>query len=209
VGWIRRFIYFHGTRHPATLGEAEVIGFLTHLAVERRVARSTQAQALGALQLLYREVLRLPMGDARAMVRAAAPARLPVVLTPDEVGRVLREMRETPWLVALLLYGAGLRLMEAMTLRVKDVDFGRGEIRVRRGKGGKDRVTMLPQAARAPLVRHLASVKALHQQDLRTRGGAVALPDALDRKAPSLATEPGQAGGAEPGGPGGPGGRAG
>ena len=189
MAWIRRFIRYHGTRHPATMGEPEVIAFLTHLAVERQVARSTQVQALGALQLLYREVLRQPMGDARAMVRAAAPARLPVVLTPAEVSLVLRQMRGVPWLVGMLLYGAGLRLMEAMTLRVKDVDLARGEIRLRRGKGGKDRVTMLPQAVQAPMTRHLAAVKELHQHDLRTRGGAVPLPDALGRKAPSLATD--------------------
>jgi integron integrase len=189
AAWIRRYIWFHQYRHPASIGEAEVIAFLTHLAVERRVARSTQIQALSALQLLYREVLRQPIGEARTMVRAASPARLPVVLTPEEVSLVLRHLSGVSWLVGLLLYGAGLRLMEALTLRVKDVDFGRGEIRLRRGKGGGDRVTMLPAAAREPLERHLQVVKQLHERDLQTRGGAVALPDALDRKAPGLARD--------------------
>jgi integron integrase len=189
VAWVRRYVWFHHYRHPATMGETEVIAFLTHLAVERRVARSTQIQALGALQLLYREVLRQPIGETRTLVRAASPARLPVVLTPEEVSRVLRQLSGVSWLVALVLYGAGLRLMEALTLRVKDLDFGRGEIRLRRGKGGGDRVTLLPVAARAPLERHLAAVKRLHQRDLQTGGGAVALPDALDRKAPGLARD--------------------
>ncbi len=189
VAWVRRYVRFHRYRHPRVMGEAEVVAFLTHLAAERGVARSTQIQALSALQLLYRDVLRIPIGEARTMVRAVAPARLPVVLTPEEVSRVLRQLSGVAWLVGLLLYGAGLRLMEALTVRVKDLDFGRAEIRLRRGKGGDDRVTMLPEAARGPLEAHLLAVKRLHANDLERHGGAVALPGALGREAPALARD--------------------
>ncbi|HTE44161.1 MAG TPA: phage integrase N-terminal SAM-like domain-containing protein, partial [Gemmatimonadaceae bacterium] len=147
VGWIIRYIRYHGTRHPAELGEAEIVAFLTYLAADRRVSRSTQMQALSGLLLLYRDVLDRPVGDLRAVLRSTSPTRLPVVLSRAEVRAVLAALSGPTRLVALLLYGAGLRLMECLTLRLKDTDFARGEITVRRGKGGKDRVTMLPGVA--------------------------------------------------------------
>jgi integron integrase len=189
VGWIVRYIRYHGMRHPAELGEIEIIAYLTHLADARRVSRSTQMQALSALVLLYREVLGKPVGDLRRVLRSTSPTRLPAVLSRDEVRAVLGQLQGTVRLVALLLYGAGLRLMECLTLRVKDVDFARGEIRVRCGKGGKDRVTMLPESARRSLEQHLERVRALHARDLAEGAGRVALPTALERKAPAWATD--------------------
>ena len=187
LAWILRFIRHHGTRHPGSLGETEVLEFLNWLVVNRRVAHSTQMQALSALLFLYQEVLRTPLGDLRGLIRARGPVRLPVVLTAEEVAAVLAQLRGSVWLVATLLYGAGLRLREALTLRVKDLDFGRREIVVRRGKGGKDRVTMLPQSLVLPIQRHLKRVQEMHQRDLARGEGAVALPDALERKVPSAA----------------------
>ena len=140
VGWIIRYIRYHGTRHPNELGETEIIAFLTHLAAEQRVSRSTQMQALSALLLLYREVLGTPVGDLRRVLRSTSPTRLPAVLSRGEVRTLLGRLHGTMGLIALLLYGAGLRLLDCLTLRVKDLDFARGEIRLRRGKGGKDRV---------------------------------------------------------------------
>ena len=189
VAWVRRYVQHHGLRHPRELGDAEVVAFLTHLAAVRQVARSTQVQAMSALIFLYRDVLRQPIGDPRAVLRSTAPARLPTVLAREDVGRVLAALDGDVHLVVLLLYGAGLRLLECLTLRVKDIDLDRGEIRVRRGKGGKDRVTILPAIARAPLERQLARVRTLHERDRRTGGGRVALPDALARKAPGWAGE--------------------
>jgi len=189
VGWIIRYIRYHGTRHPSELGETEIIAFLTHLAAEQRVARSTQMQALSALLLLYREVLATPVGDLRRVLRSTSPTRLPAVLSRGEVRALLGRLHGTMGLIALLLYGAGLRLLECLTLRVKDLDFARGEIRLRRGKGGKDRVTMLPEIARSALEMQLERVRALHARDLAGGGGRVALPTALDRKAPSWATD--------------------
>ena len=189
VGWILRYIRYHGTRHPRELGEPEIVAYLTYLASERRVSRSTQMQALSAIQLLYREVLSLPIGDLRRVLRSTSPTRLPAVLSREEVRRVLGALEGPMRLIGLLLYGAGLRLMEGVTLRVKDLDFARGEIRVRRGKGGKDRVTMLPGVAREGLGRQVERVRALHERDLRDGAGRVALPNALDRKAPSWASD--------------------
>jgi integron integrase len=189
VGWIIRYIRYHGTRHPTELGEVEIIAYLTHLAAERRVSRSTQMQALSALLLLYREVLAIPVGDLRRVLRSTSPTRLPAVLSRGEVRALLGQLHGATRLIALLLYGAGLRLLECLTLRVKDLDFARGEICVRRGKGGKDRVTMLPDIARAALEKHLVRVRALHTRDLDDGAGRVALPTALDRKAPGWATE--------------------
>jgi site-specific recombinase XerD len=165
VGWIR-YIRYDGTRHPTELGETEIIAYLAHLAAERNVSRSTQMQALSALRLLYREVLATPVGDLRRALRATAPTRLPAVLSRMEVRALLDRLHGPTRLIALLLYGAGLRLLECLTLRVKAVDFARGEIRVRRGKGGKDRVTMLPDIARLALEEHLVRVRALHVRDL-------------------------------------------
>ena len=189
LSWIRRYIRYHDLRHPLELGEAEIVAFLTDLAVERHVARSTQMQALSALLFLYREVLRKPVGDLRATVRARAPGKLPVVLSRDEVRRVLAGLRGDVWLAAMLLYGSGLRLRECLTLRVKDVDLERREIRVRAGKGGKDRVTMLPAAVVEPLRVHLVRVRVLHGRDTQAGGGRVVLPGALERKAPGWAAD--------------------
>lgn len=189
LSWIVRYIRYHGTRHPSEMGEPEIIAYLTHLADARQVARPTQMQALSALLLLYREVLGQPVGDLRRVLRSSSPTRLPTVLSQDEVRRVLRALPGTSRLIGLLLYGAGLRLMECLTLRVKDIDLARSEIRVRRGKGGKDRVTMLPTVAHAALRVHVERVRALHEGDLRAGAGRVVLPTALERKAPSWAAE--------------------
>jgi integron integrase len=190
VAWIVRYIRYHGMRHPAELGEREIIGYLTHLASERRVSRSTQMQALSALLLLYREVLAQPVGDLRRVLRSTSPTPLPAVLSRGEVSALLGELQGTARLIVVLLYGAGLRLMECLTLRIKDLDFERGEIRVRGGKGGKDRDTVLPAMVRSALEKHLLHVRALHARDLADGGGAVELPTALERKAPSWAKDP-------------------
>jgi len=166
------------------MGEAEVTGFLTHLAVERRVAPSTLTQALAALQFLYRDIVRRPLGIGSVIPRPRAPVRLPVVLTPDEVRRVLGELRGVHRLIGMLLYGSGLRLLECLTLRIKDLDLDRGEIRLRRGKGAKDRVTVLAAALRRPLRDHLSRVKALHDRDLADGGGWVEMPGGLAHKSP-------------------------
>jgi len=182
--WVRRFIRFHGLRHPAELGEAEINAFLTHLATDAHVSSSTQNQALSALLFLYRHVLGRPVGDLGDVVRARRPRRLPVVLTRDEVESVLLHLEGDAHLMASLMYGAGLRLSECLHLRVQDLDFARGEIVVRGGKGDKDRVTVLPRALRPALRAQLAAVKRLHDGDLAAGWGRVALPDALARKYP-------------------------
>jgi integron integrase len=187
--WIKRFILFHRKKHPREMGGAEVEQFLTHLAVEGRVAASTQNQALSALLFLYREVLKMELPSLEDMKRAKKPQRLPVVLTVEEVKRVLARMDGQHGLMADLLYGAGLRLLECARLRVKDVDFAMRQITVRDGKGEKDRVTMLPQAAAAPLRAHLEKVRVLHEHDLEDGFGEVYLPYALDRKYPNAAKE--------------------
>jgi len=186
--WVKRFVRFHGMRHPAELGEAEINAFLTHLAIEGRVSVSTQNQALAALLFLYRHVLGREMGGLD-IVRARRPVRLPVVMTRDEVRAVLERMHGRERLMASLLYGSGLRLMECVQLRVLDLDFERGEIAVRNGKGDKDRVTVLPAAVRAPLSRHLREVKRIHEADLAAGWGQVPLPGALDRKYPNASAE--------------------
>ena len=184
VHWVRRFIFFSGKRHPAAMGAAEVTAFLNYLAGERDVAAATQNQALSALLFLYREVLAQPLPWLDELERAKRPARLPAVLTANEVTRLLAAMRGTKWLMASLLYGAGLRLTECLKLRVKDVDFEYRQIVVRDGKGAKDRVTMLPDAAIEPLKRQLAYARALHEADLSAGVGEVELPHALARKYP-------------------------
>jgi integron integrase len=189
LSWIRRYARYHDLKHPREMGTTEVVAFLSHLANEARVSRSTQSQAMSALLFLYREVLGIAIDDVRRIVRARVPGRLPVVLSRAEVRGVLEELSGTSWLVASLLYGAGLRLNECLSLRVKDIDRERREITVRRGKGSKDRVTMLPVAAREALGRHLERVKLLHDRDLATGGGSVALPQALERKAPGWSTD--------------------
>ena len=187
--WVRRFIYFHGVRHPVEMGEAEVNAFLTHLAVEQHVSASTQTQALSALLFLYRHVLDRQLGELGELVRARKQKRLPVVLTRDEVRDVLGCLQGDKRLMASLMYGSGLRLMECLRLRVQDLDLARNEITVRDGKGGKDRVTMLPLAVKPALQGQLAKAKAVHDRDLADGWGRVELPDALERKYPGAAAE--------------------
>ena len=189
VGWVRRFVRHCGMRHPSELGAAEVRGFLTVLATERVVAAATQNQAASALGFLYREVLGQPLGELGDVVRAKEPGRLPVVLSKDEVSRVIGRLSGAPKLVAMLLYGSGLRLLEGLRLRVKDIDFSRREVVVRGGKGDRDRVTMLPQLVRDPLVEHLRQVERWYRQDLAIGGGGVELPGALGRKLPGAERE--------------------
>ncbi len=190
VAWVRRYVQFHGRRHPATMGATEVQAFLTHLAERGQVSASTQNQAAAALLFLYEAVLGRRLAVAPdGVVHAKEGHRLPVVLTRDEVRAVLRELRGVSQLVALLLYGSGLRLLECLRLRVKDVDFGRGEIRVRWGKGGVDRVTPLPVAVRPALAEHLARWRARHAREVPAGGGRVLLPDAFERKAAGAAAE--------------------
>jgi len=189
VHWVRRFIFFSGTRHPGEMGALEVTAFLNHLAAERDVAAATQNQALSSLLFLYKEVLGQPLPWLDELDRAKRPARLPTVLTRDEVRRLLAAMEGTKWLMASLLYGAGLRLRECLKLRVKDVDFAYSQIVVRDGKGAKDRVTMLPQSVVEPLRAHLQRVRELHERDLARGYGDVELPHALARKYPRAAYE--------------------
>ncbi|QDV34273.1 integron integrase [Tautonia plasticadhaerens] len=191
VGWITQFIRFHGTRHPIELGEAEVNAFLTSLAVERRVAASTQNQAMAALLFLYKEVLGRPVEELGEVVRARRPDRLPVVLTREEVKAVLDHLTGERWLIASLLYGAGLRLLECLRLRVKDVDFGQAHLVVRDGKGQKDRVTLLPRALADPLRRQIEHAAAVHAKDLREGYGRAYLPGALATKYPDADRQPG------------------
>jgi integron integrase len=176
-------------RHPAELGEPDVTRFLTDLASRGRVSASTQTQALSALLFLYREVLKSELGSLERIVRARQPVRLPVVLTGEEIRKVTRAMAGTPRLIAMLMYGSGLRLLEALQLRIKDLDFGTGEITVRQGKGAKDRVTMLPKCLAQDLKQQLERVRRLHQRDLASGGGSAPLPGALHRKAPAAARE--------------------
>ncbi len=189
VHWIRRYIEFQQHRHPRQLSEGDVNRFLTHLAVKEHVAASTQNQALSAILFLYEHVLEQPLDRIEGVVRARRPKRLPVVLTVDEVSRVMAHLTGDKWLIAMLLYGGGLRLLEALRLRVKDLDFERGEIAVREGKGDKDRVTMVPQAVIRPLQEHLRHVESIHRQDLADGYGRVELPHALARKYPNANRE--------------------
>ena len=182
VGWIRRFILVNGKRHPRTMGALEVEAFLTVLATQGGVAASTQGQALSALLFLYREVLGIELPWMEEIRRAKRPQRLPVVLTREEVQAMSDELDGLDWLMASLLYGSGLRLMECIRLRVKDLDFARGELTVRQGKGGKDRRTMLPARLRDPLQAQLREVRRVHRRDLDAGFGEVWLPDALARK---------------------------
>jgi integron integrase len=184
VDWIKRFIIFNDKRHPSELGPSEVMAFLTHLAVERSVAPSTQAQAKSAILFLYRVVLNTALPWLDEVVAASSPRRLPVVLTVPEVRSVLEQMNGSVGLVCALLYGTGMRLIEGLRVRVKDVEFSRREILVRDGKGGKDRVTVLPENLIAPLQEQIAKARALHQRDLSEGFGAVWLPGALDAKYP-------------------------
>jgi integron integrase len=189
VAWIRRYVLFHDKRHPAEMGAPEVTKFLTSLAVDRQVAASTQNQALSALLFLYKDVLEPDLPWLDGIVRAKRPVRLPVVLTRAEVRAVLDRLDGVPRLIAYLLYGAGLRVLEGCRLRVQDVDFASNQIVVRGGKGEKDRVTMLPAIVKDALARHLDDVHAQHEQDLATGAGWVELPTALLRKYPHAGRE--------------------
>lgn len=186
LDWVRRFIVFHGKRHPAELGEAEITSFLSNLALQH-VAASTQNQAFCALLFFYQQFLERKLGPIDGALRATGPKRVPVVLTRSEVRALLAHVSPSYRLITELIYGSGLRLLEALRLRVKDVDFGYSQIIVRDGKGAKDRVTMLPGELRRPLREHLAHVKAVHEGDLALGFGAVYLPDALERKYPNAA----------------------
>lgn len=187
VDWVRRFILFHNKRHPKDMGAEEVQGFLSHLAVERNVSAATQNQAKSALLFLYRDVLHIDLPWLDEVISAKSSKRLPIVLTQTEMRHLLNAMSGTMGLVASLLYGTGMRLLEGLRLRVKDVEFERREIIVREGKGNKDRVTMLPENLILPLRAHLEKVKALHQRDLDAGFGEVYMPDALALKYPKAA----------------------
>ena len=189
TGWIKRFILFHHKRHPQDMGAAEIEVFLTHLAVEREVSPSTQNQALAALQYLYQEVLHLELDQDIIPTPAKRTKHLPVVLSKQEARLVLDQLSGVHKLITQLLYGSGLRVTECLTLRIKDLDFDRGEITVRSGKGAKDRRTMLPKTARPDLQRHLAGVKIAHQQALLDGFGSVYLPRGLAHKYPGAAKE--------------------
>jgi integron integrase len=189
VDWIRRYIVFHRKRHPSDLGASEIAAFLTWLATERRVSASTQNQALSALLFLYRDVLHIEIGRIEDVPRARMPVRVPVVLSRDEVARIMKHLDGVTWIMVALLYGAGLRLQECLELRVKDIDLERRQIVIRRGKGQKDRPTVLPSAVIEPLARHLDSVRRQHAADLARGFGRVVLPFALDRKYPNAPIE--------------------
>ena len=187
--WSRRFILANDKRHPRDLGAAEVEVFLSHLATHDKVAASTQNQALSALLFLYRQVLGIELPWMESVVRAKRPQRIPVVLSRDEVARLLAVLEGPVWLMAALLYGTGMRLMEGMRLRIKDVDFDRNEICVRDGKGGKDRRVPLPRKLRAPLTERLDRARILHVQELAAGRAGVWLPHALERKYPNASAE--------------------
>jgi integron integrase len=187
--WVKKFIYFHKVRHPAEMGEPEINAFLTHLAVKERVTASTQTQALSALLFLYRHIIGREVGDLGHVIRARKPKRLPVVMSREEVKAVLANLSGDKKLMASLMYGTGLRLMECLRLRVQDVDFARKEILVRDGKGAQDRITMLPESLSAPLQEHLKKIKTIHERDLADGWGHVPMPYALDRKYPHAAAE--------------------
>lgn len=187
VGWVRRFILFHGKRHPSEMGEIEVTQFLSFLATSEKVSASTQNQALNALLFLYREVLRKDLDWLKGIVRAKRPVRLPVVLSREEVRSVIDQLCGVERLMASIIYGAGLRITECLQLRIKDVDFATNEITVRGGKGRKDRVTILPRKVRGPLELHIETVHRQHDADLRRGAGSVQVPNAIERKYPRAA----------------------
>jgi len=187
VGWARRFILFHNKRHPKKMGGVEFAAFLSHLALELEVSPATQNQALNALYFLHKAVLARPLGEMSGIVRANRPRKLPTVLTQREVGRLLCRLKSNHWTIGCLLYGAGLRLMESVRLRVKDLDFEHSALFIRNAKGGKDRIVSLPDDLKIPLERHLASRRTLFERDLYDGSAAVYLPYALARKYPGAA----------------------
>jgi len=187
--WVKRFIFFHNVRHPEEMAEPEINAFLTHLAVKKKVSASTQNQALAALLFLYRHVIGRKVGDLGDVIRARKPKRLPIVIIREEIKAVLANLTGDKWLMASLMYGAGLRLMECLRLRVQDIDSARNEILVRDGKGSKDRITMLPESLKDPLQEHLKKVRATHGKDLADGWGRVQMPNAFDRKYPSASAD--------------------
>jgi integron integrase len=189
IYWIRKFIVFHGKKPPSAMGAAEISAFLTWLAVHQHVSASTQNQALSAILFLYRDVLGVDLGRIEHIPRASTPENVPVVLSVEEVRRVMAHLGRVPWLIVALLYGGGLRLQECLDLRVKDVDFDRNQITIRRGKGRKDRRTMLPELVQGRLKGHLDDVRRQHLRDLSEGFGKVVLPEALDRKYPNASAE--------------------
>ena len=189
VHWIKQFIFFHGKRHPMEMGEAEINSFLTSLAVKEKLSASTQNQALSALLFLYQHVLNKPLDWIQPEVRAKKAVRLPIVLTKTEIKAVLAQLRGTTKLIALLLYGSGLRLTECLQLRIKDLNLDRNEILVLDGKGQKDRHTMLPESLKETLRVHMQRVKELHERDLADGAGRVMLPRALAKKYPNADRE--------------------
>lgn len=189
TNWIRRYILFHHKRHPREMGGTEIREFISHLAVDGDISASTQTVALSALLFLYRDVLKQEQPYVSNIERARKPKRLPVVFTRDETKRILTNLEGTQWLIAALLYGSGLRLMECLRLRVKDVDFTYGQVIVRDGKGEKDRLTMLPAKLKQPLMGQLQKIKVLHEEDLRAGYGEVFLPYALARKYPNASKQ--------------------
>jgi integrase len=182
VDWIRRYILFHQKKHPSTMGAPELVAFLSWLAVDKQVSASTQNQALSAVSFLYTQILGLDIGPIEHVPRARMPDKLPVVLSREEMSRLLKQLDGTMWLIVAILYGTGMRLEECLELRVKDLDFDRNQVTVRRGKGQKDRVTMLPAGVKERLAAHLVTVKGQHERDLARGEGRVVLPFALERK---------------------------
>ena len=188
--WVKQYIRFHAMKHPKDMGEKEVGNFLSFLSLEKQVAPNTQNQALNALKFLYANVLHTPLEDVKGVVRSKKQQKLPIVLTREEIKRLLRELEPPYWLLACLMYGSGLRLMEALRLRVKDIDFDYKAIVVRNGKGGKDRVVTLPHELTSPLKLQLEQVRFLHRKDLADGYGRVELPYALSRKWPGADIDP-------------------
>lgn len=188
VGWTKRFILFHDRRHPSDMAEADVAAFLSHLAVDLEVSPATQNQALNALSFLYKSVLDRPLGNVSGIVKAKRTRKLPTVLNCDETGRLLRRLSGHHWIIGCLLYGSGLRLMESVRLRVKDIDFQHRALFIRNAKGGKDRIVTLPEELQLPLERHLASRRTTFERDLSNEAATVYLPYALQRKYPGAAT---------------------
>lgn len=189
VSWVKRFIHFNSNKDPLEMGEKEINAFLSHLAVNEHISASTQTQALCAIVFLYRHVLNKDIGLLEGLIRAKKPKRLPVVLTKQETKAVIGLLKGDKWLMGMLLYGAGLRLMECLRLRVKDIDFPTNQILIRDGKGNKDRLTMLPGIVKESLAAHLKRVKQLHERDLKEGFGRVYMPYALERKYPNAASE--------------------
>ncbi|MBA5865835.1 MAG: integron integrase [Nitrospira sp. CR1.3] len=183
--WVARFLHFHQGRDPAKMAAPDINQFLTHLALQEKVSASTQNQALAAVLFLYRHVIGRDLGDLGEVIRARKPERLPVVMTCEEVKAVLANLAGEKWLIVAIMYGAGLRLMECLRLRIQDIDFSRNEILIRDGKDAKDWITMLPESVKTPLQGHLTKVKAVHQQDVADGWGRVQLPHAFDRKYPN------------------------